>query len=96
VLVTFFLPVYPNTDLLLLPYTTARLRYGLLAWLYELGPQPSHLHHLQQGFPPRFSENLVPVMFVFGFLLALRQGEAFRRQRQTHKTQEKEEEGRYS
>jgi len=35
-------------------------------------------------------------MFVCGFLLAVRQGEACRRQRQTYKTQENEKEGRYS
>lgn len=36
------------------------------------------------------------MMFVCGFLLAVRQSEACRRQRQTHQTQEKEEKRRYS
>jgi hypothetical protein len=35
-------------------------------------------------------------MFVCGVLLGVRQDEACRRQRQTHKTQEKEEKRRYS
>jgi hypothetical protein len=35
-------------------------------------------------------------MFVCGFLLDVRQSQAYRRQRQTHETQEKEEKRRYS
>jgi hypothetical protein len=35
-------------------------------------------------------------MFVCGFLLAVRQDEAYRQQRQTRQTQEKEEKRRYS